>query len=294
MNHKHHARAEFTRASAKVLQRSEASSYFDREQRKSQEMFSMGLDSDALARSLAAIDVAREAEGAQVEESQPPTPDGTGRPVNFQTIAPGLYRSSYPQAPHFLELEKLNLKAIVTLVPQALPEDYSKFIGKHGITHHHVPILANKDPEIYTQDEVVYKVLELMLDSSNYPMLIHCNKGKHRTGCITASFRRVTGWTFEACVAEYEKYSKPKDRALDKAFIERFNPLPLKPLAIDRGYVGGIWRQPVFGSTNFSAYTTTTLDTTYTSNTDDSALDSLERMNTDSDVMDGPSVRDEL
>src|ERR1700761_6397956 len=130
-----------------------------------------GVDSGELAASLAALTVLTDGERAQVEESQPPTPDGTGRPVNFQIIAPGLYRSSYPQAPHFLEMEKLNLKTIVTLVPQALPEDYKRFITKNGISHHHVPILANKDPEIYTSDEVVYKVLELMLDSTNYPML---------------------------------------------------------------------------------------------------------------------------
>ncbi|KIW71454.1 hypothetical protein PV04_03619 [Phialophora macrospora] len=246
-----------------------------------------GVDSGALAASLAALNVSSGVETIHVEESQPPTPDGTGRPVNFQTIAPGLYRSSYPQTPHFLELEKLNLKTIVTLVPQPLPEDYKRYLARNNITHYHIPILANKDPEIYTPDAVVYKVLELMLDSSNYPMLIHCNKGKHRTGCITASFRRVTGWTFEACMAEYERYSKPKDRALDKVFIERFNPLPLKSIAIERGYVGGVWRQPVFGSTNFSTYTTTTMDTNYTT-TDDSSTDNLERTHTDNEAMEAP------
>jgi protein-tyrosine phosphatase len=249
---------------------------------KAQQMSGAGIDSAELAASLSALSLSTETKGTQIEESQPPTPDGTGRPVNFQTIAPGLYRSSYPQAPHFLELEKLNLKTIVTLVPQALPDDYRKFITKNDISHHHIPILANKDPEIYTSDDTVCKVLELMLDSSNYPILIHCNKGKHRTGCITASFRRVTGWTYEACIAEYERYSRPKDRDLDKVFIGRFNPLPLKSIAIERGYVGGVWRQPVLGSTNYSIYTTTTLNTDYTA-TSDSTTDVLEQVKTSED-----------
>ena len=251
---------------------------------KSPEMERAGVDSAKLAASLSALNVATEAKDVHVEESQPPTPDGSGRPVNFQTIAPGIYRSSYPQVPHFVELEKLNLKTIVTLVPQDLPEAYSKFIAENNITHYHIPILANKDPEIYTSDDVICKVLELMLDSSNYPMLVHCNKGKHRTGCITASFRRVTGWTYEACIAEYERYSKPKDRALDKVFINRFNPLPLKSIAIERGYVGGVWRQPTFGSTNYSTYTTTTLETTYTTTTEESTADDLERVTMNDDA----------
>lgn len=255
-------------------------------------MSDTAINASEIAASLAALDVNADPKPAQADESQPPTPDGTGRPVNFQIIAPGLFRSSYPQTPHFVELKKLGLKTIITLVPQDLSADYQAFITQNGITHYHIPILANKDPEIYTPDETVYKVLELILEPSKHPMLIHCNKGKHRTGCITACFRRVTGWTLEASIAEYEQYSQPKDRALDKAFITRFNPLPLKALAIERGYVGGVWRQPHFGSTNFSCYTNTSMDTTYPTS-DDSTVDIRERIkiHVDTFIEDSQSYR---
>jgi len=235
------------------------------------------LGNDDLAASLSTLHVSTESKTMKTDSSNPPTPDGTGRPVNFQIIAPNLYRSSYPQYAHFEKLGELKLKTIITLVPETLPEDYQKFISENGIVHHHIPILANKDPEVYTPDETVYKVLVIMLNQSNYPMMIHCNKGKHRTGCMTASFRRVTGWTYEACIDEYERFSKPKDRALDKAFIERFNPLPLKHLAMQNGFVGGVYRQPVFGTTNYSSYTTTTVESMYTT-TEDSTTDYLERV----------------
>jgi protein tyrosine/serine phosphatase len=233
-------------------------------------------DSDELANSMASIRVETDSKTIQMDESLPPTPDGTGRPVNFQVIAPGLYRSSYPQVAHFLQLEGLKLKTIVTLVPEELPEPYTAFMSRCGITHYHIPILANKDPERYTPDETVYKVVELMLNKENYPMLIHCNKGKHRTGCITASFRRVIGWTHEACIEEYERYSKPKDRVLDKVFIERFDPQPLKPIAIENNFVGGVYRQPVFGTTNYSSYTAATMNTATTS--DESTADDMEKV----------------
>ena len=29
-------------------------------------------------------------------------------------------------------------------------------------------------------------------DSKNHPMLVHCNKGKHRTGCLIGCFRKVS------------------------------------------------------------------------------------------------------
>ncbi|KIX10310.1 uncharacterized protein Z518_01392 [Rhinocladiella mackenziei CBS 650.93] len=222
-------------------------------------------DSDEIAASLATLDLSTNSTTIQLDKSQPPTPDGSGRPVNFQIIAPGLYRSSYPLYAHFETLADLELKTIVTLVPEPLPFDYENFISSNGIVHYQIPILANKDPHIHSSDETVNKVLKLMLDPSHYPMLIHCNKGRHRTGTVVACFRKVTGWSLDACIEEYEKYSKPKDRALDKIFIERFDASTLKPLAFSRGFVGGVYRQPERPSTKSSIYTTNTVETAYTS-----------------------------
>ncbi|KIV85672.1 hypothetical protein PV11_01339 [Exophiala sideris] len=241
---------------------------------------------DGMAKSLAQLDLASHSTTIQDDKSQPPTPDGTGRPVNFHIIAPGLYRSSYPLYAHFETLADLELKSIVTLVKEPLPFEYQSFISKHSIVHHQIPILANKDEKVYTPDETVNKVLDLILDQSNYPMLIHCNKGRHRTGTMVACFRKVTGWTLEDCIEEYERYSRPKERALDKAFIERFDASTLKPLALERGYVGGIWRAPTKSSTKSSVYTNNTVDTAYT--TDESECppnDYHERVKKETDVL---------
>lgn len=185
------------------------------------------------------------------DASQPPTPDDTGRPTNFQTIAPGLYRSSYPHFLHFDSLADLSLKTVVTLVPEHLPFAYGNFISTQGIVHYHIPILANKDAKVFTPVEVVHQVMELMLDPSNYPMMIHCNKGKHRTGCMTACFRKVCGWTDEAAIEEYIQHSTPKERELDMDFIRRFDASVLKPIALERGYIGGVYKPPM-GETNQS------------------------------------------
>ena len=145
-----------------------------------------------------------------------------------------------------------------TFVTEDISADYQAFITKSGITHHRIHVLANKDPDIFTDDKTVNEVIKLMLDRENHPILIHCNKGKHRTGCITACFRKVTGWTLEACIAEYEDFSLPKDRPLDKAFITRFDASALKSLALERGFVGGAFAQPYVESSNDSEYTNNT------------------------------------
>lgn len=220
---------------------------------------------DLVARALSSLKTETEYNSKTIalDQSHPPTPDGTGCPTNFRFIAPGIYRSSYPQEGHFERLEDLGLKTIITFVPQIIPLNYAKFISTHGIIHHHIPILANKDPTMYTSAETVHQVLELLLEPNNYPVLIHCNKGKHRTGCMTACFRKVCGWTDDAAIEEYVRHSSPKDRELDKVFIRRFDPTPLKSIALSRGYVGGVYKQPSLGESAVSEWSFTTA---YTNN----------------------------
>jgi protein tyrosine/serine phosphatase len=199
----------------------------------------------------------------ELDKSQPPTPDGSGRPENFAIVGPGIYRSSYPQHGHFQTLADLGLKTIITLVSDTPSSAYENFLASNGITHHRIYIIANKDPDIFTPAEIVDKVLNLMLDPDNYPLLVHCNKGKHRTGCIVACFRKVTGWTDDTAIEEYEQYSKPKERPLDKEFIRHYDADVLKPLALERR----LYRVSALGtadSTKSSVFTTYTTSATET------------------------------
>lgn len=60
------------------------------------------------------------------------------------------------------------------------------------------------------------------LKPENRPCLIHCNRGKHRTGSLIACLRRVRGWSLSATVAEYMLFAAPKARIEDQRFIEEF------------------------------------------------------------------------
>ena len=61
------------------------------------------------------------------------------------------------------------------------------------------------------------------LDRRNHPILIHCNKGKHRTGCLVGVLRRLQHWSFAAIFDEYRRYSNPKSRTMDMHCIELFD-----------------------------------------------------------------------
>jgi tyrosine-protein phosphatase SIW14 len=65
-------------------------------------------------------------------------------------------------------------------------------------------------------------ILDIVLDQRNYPLLLHCNHGKHRTGCVVAVVRKLSGWNLDRVVDEYKTYATPKIRECDVDYITAF------------------------------------------------------------------------
>lgn len=66
---------------------------------------------------------------------------------------------------------------------------------KEEIKLFHYGIQGNKEPFVDIPPEVIRTALITLLDVSNFPVLIHCNKGKHRTGCLVGCLRKVQKWS---------------------------------------------------------------------------------------------------
>ncbi|EAW10165.1 tyrosine phosphatase family protein [Aspergillus clavatus NRRL 1] len=158
--------------------------------------------------------------------------DAETLPLNFGEVVQGIYRSSFPQPWHLPALKKLNLKMIVTFVEGEYTRDHQVFLKENGIEHRRILVQANKDPAVRTPDHIVNYILEILLNKANHPMLVHCNKGRHRTGCIIGCFRKLQGWDMAAIIEEYLNFSWPKSRSLDEIFITLFDETRLRPLAL--------------------------------------------------------------
>lgn len=73
-------------------------------------------------------------------------------------------------------------------------------------------------------------ILELVLNQENHPLLLHCNHGKHRTGCVVAAVRKLSGWRLDTVVDEYRMYAEPKVRDCDIEYINSLVCAPLQSL----------------------------------------------------------------
>ena len=82
-------------------------------------------------------------------------------------------------------------QAVSNLCPSYLADqDYLteniEWCGEHGIRIHHIGMQSSKEPFFDNDPELVAQALALLLDSRNYPILIHSNKGKHRWYLVSA------------------------------------------------------------------------------------------------------------
>lgn len=145
-------------------------------------------------------------------------------PSNYGAVVPGsIYRSSYPEQKNYEFLRDLKIKSIITLVPEPISPEYQAFMDESNIQHFHVHIRANKG-EVRVESCEMSRALRLIMDRTNHPILIHCNKGKHRTGCTVAVLRRIFGkMSLDMIRDEYHTYAGAKARFLDEVFFENFD-----------------------------------------------------------------------
>ncbi|GAA6008622.1 hypothetical protein JCM11491_003372 [Sporobolomyces phaffii] len=148
-------------------------------------------------------------------------------PENFAIVVPGIFRSSFPRRKNFAFLKSLGLKSVLTLIQDEYPQENLDYFEREGIQLFQFPIPGNKEPFVHIPDDKIVAAMAVLLDSRNHPLLIHCNKGKHRTGCLVGVLRRLQTWSLTAIFDEYRRYSHPKSRQMDLAFIEAFKGLDL-------------------------------------------------------------------
>ncbi|KAF7913118.1 uncharacterized protein EAE98_011669 [Botrytis deweyae] len=141
--------------------------------------------------------------------------------LNFGVIAPNaIYRSSFPQQEDFEYLGTLGLKSIVTLVKKDFPPEFLAFMEAHGIRHYVIEMQGTKKVDI--PEHIMNQIMRISLDKENHPLLIHCNHGKHRTGCAAAIIRHVSGWSVQSIVEEYKTFAAPKARDVDIKYITEY------------------------------------------------------------------------
>ena|SRR3954452_14271551 len=121
---------------------------------------------------------------------------------NFHQVNQTLFRSAQPKQAAFGVLARLGVKSIVNLRDDDAAADHeASLAGAAGLKYFNVPIGRTGRPH----DEQIEKVLSLINDPANQPVLVHCRLGADRTGTVIALYRIThDGWTSEHATDEAE------------------------------------------------------------------------------------------
>lgn len=164
--------------------------------------------------------------------------DGDGEeifvpPLNFAMVDNGIFRSGFPDSANFGFLKSLRLRSVICLCPEPYPETTSEFLKANGIRLYQFGIDGCKEPFVNIPNDTIREALKVALDVRNHPLLIHCKRGKHRTGCLVGCIRRLQRWCLSSVFDEYQRFAGAKARLSDQRFIELFDISCLKhhPLA---------------------------------------------------------------
>ncbi|XP_074310667.1 inositol diphosphatase DSP3-like [Silene latifolia] len=165
-------------------------------------------------------------EGDEIDiESESENDDVLIAPTNFSMVEEGLYRSGFLESNNFAFLETLNLNSIIYLCTEPYPEEHCKFLELHNIRLFQFGIEGTKES---VPEEVVSKALRILMDVRSYPILIHCKRGKHRTGCVVGCLRKLQNWCLSSVLEEYQRFAGTKARISDMNFIEAYDILRIR------------------------------------------------------------------
>jgi len=110
-------------------------------------------------------------------------------------------------------------------------ETCQQYIWRHNIVQHIFLRIYYCETLFHSDTMELMMTLLAILNPANRPLLIHCNKGKHRTGSLVGCLRKIRGWSLSSIFSEYLIYALPKARLEDQICIESFNVLAFKQFA---------------------------------------------------------------
>lgn len=144
---------------------------------------------------------------------------------NFAVVEEGVLYRSGQLSPEALDqvVKERNIRTLLTLRTSRVtgklpPDEWEKdYCEAHGVQHVRiVPSVWSPDEKgDVPAEEAVQDFLRVMDDPKNYPVLVHCFAGIHRTGTMCAIYRM-------------EFHAWPVDRAINEMQCYGFDPADLK------------------------------------------------------------------
>lgn len=126
-------------------------------------------------------------------------------PYRYGLVNPGIHRGSYPVLPNYRFLSRLQLKTVISLIPEPPTEDLKTFGDMAGCTILHFTVLRTAMLSESLQSTLL-QAIQICIDTKYHPVYIHCLDGRRITSLLILLLRKIQGWTPLYCFSEYWRF----------------------------------------------------------------------------------------
>jgi protein tyrosine phosphatase (PTP) superfamily phosphohydrolase (DUF442 family) len=118
------------------------------------------------------------------------------RPANLGTVVENaIYRGAQPTIDDWDALRELGIRTILKLNSSRMTEETTQ-ARDAGMSLIHIPFEADTIGTGATCDDVA-RALDVLADESNWPVYVHCSRGRDRVGYVVGLYRQLRqGWTW--------------------------------------------------------------------------------------------------
>ena len=144
----------------------------------------------AIGSALLVADVGLAFYARSVAEPEHSAASGGTLPAKFHQVSPGLFRSAQPTPDGLAMAQKQGVRTVVVL-RKDVEADERAAAARLGLALVEVPMGGGRLPTL----EEVDRAMDVIVDPSRQPVLVHCSHGRDRTGAVIAAYRVVVdGW----------------------------------------------------------------------------------------------------
>lgn len=161
-------------------------------------------------------------------------------PFRFCMVEDGVYRGAHPSLKNMRYLRRLQLRTIISLVPDPSgpTRDLVDYCNCERIRHRWEFLEKYDDDKFSHTPQLVASLISDIVDIRNHPIYIHCRDGAHNTGLVIMCLRRLQNWALPTIYNEFRRYTKSNFITYaEKRFVESFRATVTIPVQIP----GWLW-----------------------------------------------------
>ena len=122
----------------------------------------------------------------------------------------------------------MKLKTIIWLANEEPQDALLEFCDAHAIQLQFATINPDggedDNPWDGLTEHSIISALKTIVNSDNYPLLVCCGMGRHRTGTVIGCLRRIMRWNLASVSEEYRRFTGSRGgRILVELLIEAFD-----------------------------------------------------------------------